>query len=188
VSENTNRLCRWSLTCRQEAGVPTVALGKRDQGVRGRTRRPSHRAWPRGTALPQLHRRPRATRVASITGAAPPGTPAASGSGWVVVGRSSAAKKCSWCESWSDHTELHAMAPRLATPLAGALPSNSTTWWDAYVSSTLQTRASQCTFATVARTLVRARNSSRLSCHDPTSWRSYRTTLSRNQGRLGLPP
>jgi hypothetical protein len=25
------------------------------------------------------------------------------------------------------------MAPRLATPLAGALPSKSTTWWDAYV-------------------------------------------------------
>jgi fatty acid desaturase len=33
-----------------------------------------------------------------------------------------------WCEPWSEHTGLHAMAPRLATPLAGALSSKST-WW-----------------------------------------------------------
>ena len=36
-----------------------------------------------------------------------------------------------WCEPWSDHTELHAMAPRLATQAMG-LPSKSTTSWDAY--------------------------------------------------------
>ena len=32
MSENTDRLCRWSLTYQQEAGVPAVALVKRDQG------------------------------------------------------------------------------------------------------------------------------------------------------------
>jgi hypothetical protein len=36
-----------------------------------------------------------------------------------------------WCEPWQEHTELHAMAPCLAT-WPGALPSKSTTTWDAY--------------------------------------------------------
>ena len=35
-----------------------------------------------------------------------------------------------WCEPWQEHTELHAMAPRLATQ-ATSLPSNPTTPWDA---------------------------------------------------------
>jgi hypothetical protein len=37
-----------------------------------------------------------------------------------------------WCEAWQEHTELHAMAPRLATQQAKSLPSNSTSTWDAY--------------------------------------------------------
>jgi len=37
-----------------------------------------------------------------------------------------------WCEPWQEHTELHAMAPYLATRLARGLPSNPTTTWDAY--------------------------------------------------------
>jgi hypothetical protein len=37
-----------------------------------------------------------------------------------------------WCAPWQGHTELHAMAPRLATQQSKCLPSKSTTSRDAY--------------------------------------------------------
>src|SRR4030095_12698069 len=69
-------------------------------------------------------------RPSRMTSRSPPARSASSRSAMADWARGIV--RTAWCEPWREHTELHAMAPRLASQQAKDLPSKSTTSRDAY--------------------------------------------------------